>query len=101
MQDRREVIQRAGEAGVAAIVITGCTVKSATAARDLCEAVTDYPLFFTAGVHPHNAKDCSDTTLSELRQLAEHEKCVAIGKHIPHRNNITLNLVVIFMLGSV
>eukprot|EP00878_Enallax_costatus_P017188 GHUV01018045.1.p1 GENE.GHUV01018045.1~~GHUV01018045.1.p1 ORF type:complete len:244 (+),score=34.01 GHUV01018045.1:1024-1755(+) len=61
-------------------MITGCTVKSAKAARDLCESVPDYPLFFTAGVHPHNAKDCTDSTLDELRQLAAHEQCVAIGE---------------------
>lgn len=45
-----------------------------------CRACTqDFPLFFTAGVHPHNAKECTDSTLDELRQLAAHERCVAIG----------------------
>jgi TatD DNase family protein len=106
------VLQRAAAAGVAAIVVTGCTVASAKAARDLCDAMQvgeacgagcvaiacapqqrrllhhrgccccllqDFPLFFTAGVHPHNAKDCDDTTLSELRQLASHTRCVAVG----------------------
>lgn len=81
IQDREDVVNRAREAGVAAIIVTGCTVKSAQAARDLCEAVQDFPLFFTAGVHPHNAKDCNESTLEELKQLAAHEKCVAIGKH--------------------
>jgi len=42
----------------------------------------DFPLFFTAGVHPHNAKDCDDNTLSALRQLAGHERCVAIGRAV-------------------
>lgn len=40
-------------------------------------------MFFTAGVHPHNAKDCDNTTLDELRQLAAHERCVAIGAPLP------------------
>lgn len=79
-QDRDEVIQRAKEAGVAAIIVTGCNIRSAQAARQLCESVTDLPLFFTAGVHPHNAKECDDTTLDELRQLLAHDKCVAVGK---------------------
>lgn len=74
LQDRHEVIQRAEQAGAAAIVLTGCTVKSAKAARHFCEAITDYPLAFTAGVHPHNAKNCSDTTLNESWQLADHEQ---------------------------
>lgn len=37
-------------------------------------------LFFTAGVHPHNAKDCTSDTISELRELARDERCVAIGE---------------------
>jgi hypothetical protein len=76
------VISRAREAGVAAIIVTGCTVASATAARDLCEAVTDFTLFFTAGVHPHNAKDCDESTLQQLTELAKHERCVAIGEGV-------------------
>lgn len=79
-KDRAEVIQRAKAAGVSSIVVTGCTVTSATAAKELCEAVQDFPLFFTAGVHPHNAKDCTDSALQDLRQLAAHERCVAIGE---------------------
>ncbi len=79
-QDRREVISRAAAAGVAAIVVTGCSVASSTAAAALCDAVQDYPLFFTAGVHPHNAKDAGPDTLDVLRTLAAHERCVAIGE---------------------
>jgi TatD DNase family protein len=90
LQDRAEVISRAREAGVAAIIVTGCTVESATAARDLCEAVTDFPLFFTAGVHPHNAKDCDESTLQQLTELAKHERCVAIGERTAVRLQLTL-----------
>jgi TatD DNase family protein len=79
IQDRLEVIERAKRAGVQAIVVTGCTVASAQAARDLCGSITDFPLYFTAGVHPHNAKDCVDTTLDQLRHLAMHKRCLAIG----------------------
>ena len=88
-QDRLEVIQRARKAGVQAIVVTGCTIASAKAARDLCDSVTDYPLFFTAGVHPHNAKDCDDSTLDQLKQLAAHKKCVAVGAVLAPQNGYT------------
>lgn len=37
-------------------------------------------LTFTAGVHPHDAKTCNAETLQELRALAKHEHCVAIGE---------------------
>lgn len=54
---------------------------TAKLARKLCdEHDGKYPLYFTAGVHPHNAKRCGPTTLAELRQLASHPRCVAIGE---------------------
>ncbi|KAF4755037.1 hypothetical protein FOZ62_031006, partial [Perkinsus olseni] len=37
-------------------------------------------LFFTAGVHPHEVKNCDESTISELRQLAASPYCVAIGE---------------------
>lgn len=60
--------------------MTGCTIDSASAAAKLCDASTDFPLYFTAGVHPHNAKQCDEHTLDALRRLASHPKCVAIGE---------------------
>lgn len=50
-QDRAEVIQRAKSAGVAAIIVTGCTVPSAKAARDLCDSVQVRR--FACSSHPH------------------------------------------------
>ncbi|GBF91465.1 DNase [Raphidocelis subcapitata] len=81
-KDRGEVLARASEAGVAAIIVTGCSVRSSEAARALCErhAGPGPELFFTAGVHPHSAKECGADTLARLRELAAHEKCVAIGE---------------------
>ena len=37
-------------------------------------------LYFTAGVHPHNAKQCNSETIGELRQLLSDPKCVAVGE---------------------
>ena len=37
-------------------------------------------LYFTAGVHPHNAKSCDANTLDALRELAQDERCVALGE---------------------
>ncbi|KIZ05800.1 hypothetical protein MNEG_2154 [Monoraphidium neglectum] len=79
-KDRAEVLSRAAAAGVAAIIVTGCSVRSAAAAAALCDGASPVPLFFTAGVHPHNAKECDASTLDELRRLARHPKCVAIGE---------------------
>ncbi len=74
------MIDRARRAGVAAIVVTGCSLASARAAQQLVDSTLDYPLYFTAGVHPHNAKECDGSTLEELRALAAHPRCVAVGE---------------------
>lgn len=57
-QDREEVLQRARQCGVEAIVITGCCLRTSAAASELAEGPQGAgpALFFTAGVHPHNAK---------------------------------------------
>lgn len=58
----------------------GTCIRTSNAARKLCEQTTDYPLYFTAGVHPHNAKTCNRETMDTLRQLAAHPRCAAIGE---------------------
>eukprot|EP00955_Chlamydomonas_euryale_P085660 364133-Chlamydomonas_euryale.AAC.4 len=62
------------------MVVTGTCVRTSTAACRLAEGSTDYPLYFTAGVHPHNAKTCNKDTLARLTELASSTKCVAIGE---------------------
>jgi TatD DNase family protein len=87
--DRADVLRRARRSGVRAIVVTGCSLKSTRAALRLCEEHNDsdagkadeYPVLrFTAGVHPHNAKECDGETLQELRVLAGHRYCSAVGE---------------------
>ncbi|KAF5834185.1 hypothetical protein DUNSADRAFT_9260 [Dunaliella salina] len=79
-QDREAVIDRARRANVASMIVTGTCLSTSLAAKKLCEATTSYPLYFTAGVHPHTAKTCNSTTIPELRQLASSPKCVAVGE---------------------
>lgn len=56
-KDRQRVIERARSANVIAIVVTGTCVRTSRAAAALCdEFMGIFPLYFTAGVHPHNAK---------------------------------------------
>lgn len=56
-KDREAVLRRAQAANVKAIIVTGTCVRTSQAAARLCDEFKDvYPLYFTAGVHPHNAK---------------------------------------------
>jgi TatD DNase family protein len=71
--DLPEVLERARRAGVAQIIVTGTTVEESRQASTL-----GFP--FTAGVHPHHARDCGPDTIPQLRSLAENPACVAIGE---------------------
>lgn len=61
-------------------MVTGVSEKLS---EDAAKLVENYPgfLYFTAGVHPHDAKDFNDSTsLDLLRKLASHRQCVAVGE---------------------
>ena len=71
--DRDEVLARARQAGVETIIVTGTTVDESREASTL-------GLPFTAGVHPHHARDCGPDTIPQLQSLAGDANCVAIGE---------------------
>ncbi|AFH65640.1 TatD family hydrolase [Paenibacillus caseinilyticus] len=77
--DREEVIARALAAGVSVQVLTGTSLRSSTEAARLAAR---YPgqLYATAGIHPHDAKGCDDTTIPRLRELAALPQVTAIGE---------------------
>jgi TatD DNase family protein len=72
------VIQRAKEAGVSRIIAIGTTLQSSRTAIRFAE---EHPeIFAVVGIHPTSASEEKEDFLSELRQLAEHPKVVAIGE---------------------
>ena len=71
--DLDDVLARAKAAGVEKIIVTGTTVKESAEAAAL-------GLPFTAGVHPHHARECDASTIPALREQARHPRCVAIGE---------------------
>jgi TatD DNase family protein len=76
-QDLADTLERARNAGVTRIVVTGTTVDETMAATRIADA---HGLYATAGVHPHHARDCGPQTISALRELARHPRIVAIGE---------------------
>ena len=76
--DREAIIQRAGKAGIVAIVNAGVDLPSSRAAIALAEQYDC--VYATVGVHPHDAKTVTSHTLDTLRTLARHPKVVAIGE---------------------
>jgi TatD DNase family protein len=78
-EDRDAVLERARDAGIVQLILTGSSRDSSRAAADLAARHAGY-LFATAGVHPHHASDYSDDTHVALRELARLEQVVAIGE---------------------
>lgn len=77
--DRTEVMQRAADAGVATMIVTGSSDDSNIRAAELAEA-SNGVLFSTAGVHPHHASDYTDESDALIRSLVSKDIVVAVGE---------------------
>ena len=77
--DRDQVLQRARDAGVVQMVITGASREHSPRALQLAQA---HPgeLFATAGVHPHHASEYTAECDAEMRALLAHPEVVAVGE---------------------
>ena len=78
-RDRDAVLQRARDAGVVQMIVTGASREHSPKALALAR---QYPgeLFATAGVHPHHATEYTDECDAELRALQTHAEVVAVGE---------------------
>jgi TatD DNase family protein len=73
-----ELVAAADDAGVRRIVTVGTNGASC---REALAAAEDFPQVYAAvGRHPNESTAFDDADLAELRALAAHEKCVAIGE---------------------
>ena len=77
--DRDAVLQRAHEAGVGRMVVTGASREGSPKALALALAHPGV-LFATAGVHPHHAVEYTEECDAELRALHSHPEVVAVGE---------------------
>lgn len=77
--DREEVLERAREAGVVQLVVTGASAEGSTKALELARSLPG-EVFATAGVHPHRARDFDDDTEALIRELIGHDEVVAVGE---------------------
>lgn len=77
--DRDAVLQRAADAGVTQLVLTGASREHSPKALALAQTRPGV-LFATAGVHPHHALEYTDECDAELRDLLAHDAVVAVGE---------------------
>ncbi len=78
-EDRNEMMQRATQAGVERIIVTGSSDDSNIQAAELAEKSPGV-LFSTAGVHPHHASHYNDDSDALIRSLILKDVVVAVGE---------------------
>jgi len=78
-EDREAVLQRAADAGVDRIIVTGSSRQSNADAAALAAAHPGH-LYATAGVHPHHASDYDAATDAQIRTLSQEAGVVAVGE---------------------
>lgn len=77
-RDRATVIERARSAGVELIITVATDLRDARRAISIAE---DFPsVYFSAGIHPHEAKDFNDDAYKALLDILKHPKAVAVGE---------------------
>lgn len=76
--DRQEVLKRARDAGVGAILTVGTDLASSRRAVGL--AVQNGAVYAAVGMHPHEAARLDGRVLEELRFLAQEPKVLAMGE---------------------
>ncbi len=73
-----EMLAQAKSAGVERVIAIAAAPDSLERVRELAEKFPQ--VFFTSGVHPHDSKDFTPEIFAQIRRLARHERCVAIGE---------------------
>lgn len=79
LRDLDAVVQRASDAGVNRMVVTGTSIDESRKAIALCQS---YPgsLASTCGIHPHHASEWDENSLDSLRTMAQQDCVRAIGE---------------------
>ena len=76
--DLDALLDRAYQAGISNIIVTGASIPGSVQAADL--ACKHPKLYATAGIHPHHAEESSATSLAKIRELVKHPKVKAVGE---------------------
>ncbi|RLC31487.1 MAG: TatD family deoxyribonuclease [Deltaproteobacteria bacterium] len=77
-EDLPEVINRAHSVNVAGIMLVGVNRETSVRALEIARSFDGF--YAAAGVHPHDARECSDRILEDLKALSRHFKVKAWGE---------------------
>ena len=76
--DRDEVLSRLKDRGVSLVVNPGCDIPTSRMAVELAEQHSF--IYAAVGFHPEELEGAELSDLEAIRELASHEKVVAIGE---------------------
>lgn len=79
LNDLDGVMQRAADAGVTQMVVTGTSIEASEQAIELCARFPER-LVATCGVHPHHASDWDEHSRERIEALARRPEVRAIGE---------------------
>ncbi len=77
-EDRKDLLDSLEESGICGVVCCGADLESAKEALELSKKY-DY-IYFSVGVHPEEVETLPENYIEQLKAMAKHEKCVAIGE---------------------
>lgn len=77
-QDIDQLIQRALDQGVEAIVVPGIDVETSLRALRLAEEIPQ--VYAAVGIHPNSTDELRDVALSQIEKLVHNPKVIAIGE---------------------
>ena len=76
--DIENVLERSKSAGVTRWITVGTDPEHNRKAHELAQKFEN--MYAAVGIHPHDAKDVTSDTITELKTLAANEKIVALGE---------------------
>ncbi|HTY38330.1 MAG TPA: TatD family hydrolase [Bacteroidota bacterium] len=76
--DIDDVLARARNAGIEAVIVPGTTLETSREAVELAQRHDD--VFATVGIHPHDASKATPDVLHQIEELSNSPKVVAIGE---------------------
>ena len=77
-EDRDRLLGSMQSSGVSLILNSGSSLSSSRFGLELSEKYSF--VYASVGVHPHDAKSMSDSTINELESLLSHPKAMAVGE---------------------
>ena len=78
-RDLDGIMQRALDAGVTQMVVTGTSLEESRNAIELCQQFPQR-LVSTCGIHPHHASEWDPNSAGRIRQMAQNTCVRAIGE---------------------